>query len=165
MQFSTFPMMMMMVGWAFAFIYNQVHINIKVWTWRGKVCIPKLSQISINGCSKIIYSTSTSNILCTKRKKIMQQYRREVSWGFGTRYILSPRVTCQLFSNWKQNKNKKYFILQKLSVKTLLEYPTILTLTCFEWHEKENIINFLNIFCKYFNSFFTSYTSALVILK
>ena len=67
MQFSTFPMMMM-VGWAFAFIYNQVHINIKVWTWRGKVCIPKLSQISINGCSsKIIYTTS--NILCTRRKK------------------------------------------------------------------------------------------------
>ena len=160
MQFSTFSMMMMMVvGWAFAFIYNQVHINIKVWTWRGKVCIPKLSQISINGCSKIIYSTSTSNILCTKRKKIMQQYRREVSWGFGTRYILSARfthgVTCQLFSNWKQNKNKKYFILQKLSVKTLLEFGIALV----TWHD------FLNIFCKYFNSFFTSYTSALVILK
>lgn len=154
MQFSTFPMMMMMVGWAFAFIYNQVHINIKVWTWRGKVCIPKLSQISINGCSKIIY-TSTSNILCTKRKKIMQQYRREVSWGFGTRYILSPRVTCQLFSNFKQNKNKKHFILQKLSVKTLLEFGIALV----TWHD------FLNIFCKYFNSFFTSYTSALVILK
>ena len=103
MQFSTFPMMMMMVGWAFAFIYNQVHINIKVWTWRGKVCIPKLSQISINGCSsKIIYTTS--NILCTLRKKIMQQYRREVSWGFGTRYILGARVTCQLFSIGNKTK-------------------------------------------------------------
>ena len=150
MQFSTFPMMMMMVGWAFAFIYNQVHINIKVWTWRGKVCIPKLSQISINGCSKIIYSTSTSNILCTKRKKIMQQYRMEVSWCFDTRYTFSARVTCQLFSignktNIKTNF-KKHFILQKLSVKTLLEFGIALV----TWHD------FLNIFCKYFNSFFTS---------